>query len=98
MYTFDDLLEIVDKLWGEGGWCFDEDGNITDMSDRKDHGLEWAKRMREWNVKGFFPADITTFSEENSYLKQGKILSRYGRYLPGCEGKMALTQPHLLRY
>lgn len=85
------------RVWAEqasavaGDFSIDKDGNITDMSDRPDRGLEWNLRMRDWNEKGFFPADIATFSEEDSYIKQGKILSRYGRYLPGSEGKTRIT-------
>ena len=91
MCTSGNRVWDVRKVDIAGGWYFDENSNITDLEDAKDHGLDWAKRMREWNVKGFFPADIATFSEEDSYLKQGKILSRYDRYLPGSEGKTRIT-------
>ena len=85
------------RIWAEGssgvvsGFSIDKHGNITDMEDKKDFGLEWNIRMRNWNQRGFFPADIATFSEEDSYIKQGKILSRYGRYLLGSEGKTRIT-------
>lgn len=89
----------VYSVWDEGtgstvagGWQIDDDGNVTDFSEGYDqHGLSAAKRAREWNERGFFPADIATFSEADSYYKQGRILSRYARMLPGCEGKQKIT-------
>ena len=66
----------------------DKDGNVHYIDELEgDYGLAWYERMRDWNQRGFFPADIATFDDETPYLKQGKILSRYGRYLPGSEGK-----------
>ena len=72
-------------------FAIDKDGNVIHADTLPDHGLVWAERMRDWNERGFFPADIATFSEEDSYIKQGKILSRYSRYLPGSEGKTRIS-------
>lgn len=87
------INSVWDKQKSEigGGWFIDADGNITDMEDWPQHGIDTARRARDWNERGFFPADIATFDEEDSYIKQGKIFSRYGRYLPGSEGKTRIS-------
>lgn len=69
------------------GWCMNDDGTLTDRSDDKDFGLDWCRRMREWNEKGFFPADIATFESETEYTSAGRLFSRYDRYMAGSEEK-----------
>lgn len=75
-----------------GTWSIDKNGVVTDFSDRPNRGLEGAKIARRWYENGYFPVDIATFSETESYLNQGKILSYYQRYLPGVEGKAKIKR------
>lgn len=75
-----------------GTWSIDKNGVVTDFSDRPNRGLEGAKLARRWYENGYFPVDIATFSETESYLNQGKILSYYQRYLPGVEGKAKIKR------
>ena len=56
-----------------------------------DENFEHAKRMRRWNEKGFFPADIATLDDTTALTKQKKVYSNYSRNLPGNAGKFMLT-------
>ena len=56
-----------------------------------DEAMDNAKRMRTWNEKGFFPADIATLDDTSSLVKQKKVYSNYSRHLPGDAGKFKLS-------
>lgn len=92
------MTTAVYGVWFEKGtnlpgtWSIDKNGVVTDFSDRPNRGLEGAKLARRWYENGYFPVDIATFSETESYLNQGKILSYYQRYLPGVEGKAKIKR------
>lgn len=92
------MTTAVYGVWFEKGtnlpgtWSIDKNGVVTDFSDRPNRGLEGAKIARRWYENGYFPVDIATFSETESYLNQGKILSYYQRYLPGVEGKAKIKR------
>lgn len=47
------------------------------------------KLMREWNQKGYFPADVATLKNDEALLNEGKIFSRYSRPKPGADAEIA---------
>ena len=61
------------------------------VTDSYDENFENAKRMRVWNEKEFFPADIATLDDASALTKQKKVYSNYSRYLPGNAGKFKLS-------
>lgn len=79
-----------------GGWSIDKNGIVTNFTDRPgdrpERDLENSKRMRKWYEKGYFPVDIATLTDTESYYTQGKILTQYQRYLPGVEGKARIRR------
>ena len=68
------------------------DGVVTEYSDEAN--LANFKRYREWNEKGYFPADIATNDNIGALAKAGQIYTRYNRYLPGVEAKHALSNDY----
>lgn len=69
-------------------FSIDENGQVTN---RREEAIEENSKMQEWYAKGFFPADVTTLTDENSLVKAGKIFSRYSRQLPGVSGKFEIS-------
>ena len=65
------------------GATFIVDGKVTDRAEEYD---DYRRRMRVWNQKGYFPAGIATAETDNIVTLGG-----YTRYLPGCEGKAAIS-------
>lgn len=64
-----------------------DDGEVTDrLGEDK---LEQFKMARKWYVDGILPNDPTF--NETTYLKTGKVFSRFNRELPGAEAKLGLT-------
>lgn len=66
----------------------DEAGKVTN---KRELNIKNNKVMQEWYSKGFFPADVTTMTDENSLIKAGKIFSRFSRQLPGVSGKFKIS-------
>ena len=61
------------------GATFIIDGKVTDRAEEYD---AYRRRMREWNLKGYFPEGVATAD-----LSTKTAFSSYGRYLPGSEEK-----------
>ena len=70
------------------GFFIDENGKVTN---RREENIAGKKVMQEWYQKGFFPADVSTLTDEASLIKAGKIFSRYSRQLPGVSGKFKIS-------
>lgn len=66
------------------GYLIDEDGKVLAS---KPELLEEKKKSKEWYAKGFYPADVTTMTDEQSLIAAQKLFSRYSRQLPGVSGK-----------
>ena len=66
---FDDMLYI-------------KNGEVLDYVDMYKDDLPV---MRDWYLKGYFPADAATLQDDQPLRKAGKIYSMYGRYVPGKE-------------
>lgn len=92
------MTTAVYGVWYEKGtnlpgtWSIDKNGAVTDFSDRPNRGLEGAELARRWYENGYFPEDIATFSEKETYLDKGLILTDYSRRLPGVEGKAKIKR------
>ncbi len=43
--------------------------------------------IRDWYLCNFFPADVTTMTDETTLLKEGKLFSSYSRQFPGVNEK-----------
>ncbi len=43
--------------------------------------------MRDWYLRGFFPADVATLTDDFALAKAGRIFSGYTRQLPGVNEK-----------
>jgi putative aldouronate transport system substrate-binding protein len=64
------------------------DPNTLKVIDNSEDLLQRYKLMREFNQKGFFPADVATMKNEDALIKEGKIFSRYSRIKPGVESEL----------
>lgn len=62
------------------------DGKVTDRLDEKYPSYEVA---RDWYLKDYIPREVNF--EETTYIKTGKLFSRYNRYLPGVESKFKIS-------
>ena len=62
------------------------DGKVTARDDEK---YEAYRAAREFYTKEYIPQEVNF--EENTYIKVGKLFSRYVRYLPGVESKFRIA-------
>lgn len=69
---------------GSTGFLIDEDGKVLSL---KPEAMEEKRDSKEWYAKGFYPADVTTMTDEQSLIAAQKLFSRYSRQLPGVSGK-----------
>lgn len=60
---------------------------VEDLQQANYDNGNW-KLMREWNQKGFFPADIATLKDVTPLFKAGKIFSSYSRQKPGGDAEI----------
>ncbi len=69
-------------------FCIDDNGKVTN---RREERMPEQRIMQEWYKKGFFPADVTTLTDEASLVKAGKLFCNYNRQLPGVDGKFKIS-------
>ena len=62
------------------------DGKVTARDDEK---YEAYRAAREFYIKGYIPQEVNF--EESTYIKAGKVFSRYNRHLPGVEAKARIS-------
>lgn len=77
-----------DQQYGSAAGFSIIDGKVADPFDTR---LPQYKLMREWYEKGYFPADVSTLTDDTALIQAGKIFNCYNRYLPGVDAKFNLT-------